>query len=172
MTDNPLKQAAHEVYLEHGFCEGAVENLERMILTSKELRKQAIHLMAYDLLREAQRMDRAARVNEGYAREPMTYEEGLSERLKVSCARYKGLYGFPLMDGTRLWDATWEQIDDSAKRYWANAEGNAVRARFLDLVIAGRKPGKTFQQVYKKEEMLQSLMEKAKENGETVREVS
>lgn len=160
MSDK-LRLTAENLYAEQGCSLEAIRKLEDLIQSDEILMAYAIHQAAYTAMHQAQCAARSAITNPDKF-QPKRYSRAFQERVQQACL---GFYDWPLMDGTKLADATKEHVLQDADRFRTLAEGNARNSRFLRLVgeklQAGSKVRDTFT-----EEQLAEIMEKAKRGGE------
>lgn len=134
-----LNKIAREVYDdEGGYCEGAIEALEQLIMSDKELVQYAVRQIASDSLRHVQREVRTIISNAPGTPAAHYGSSEMRERLNKSLRKYS-LYDWPMMNGTKLKDATKEHVLSDATRYRVNEAGNARKARFLEMVARKMK---------------------------------
>lgn len=152
-----INDAAKEHYAIHGFSTESVKLLDKRIRKEKSLLDEAVYQAAYDALRGVQHTIRHT-MTTGKVGTVKSYDGEMGEVLDT---RLKGLYAWPMMNGVMLADATKEDLDGDATKYQANADGNALRARFLRLVRSGMGRHKKVRNAYTPE-ALGRLMDLAK----------
>lgn len=150
-----MMRLAEQVYEEHALSEEAVMALVEHITQSEDLVNIVLRQAAYDLLRHAQRTARSK--IESHPDSVKKYSAAFQESTQIVCG---GFLNWPMMNGTRLKDATKEQVLKDADRYKANAAGNLLKAKFLTLVASRLRQSQKVGDVYS-DESLAKLMRKA-----------
>lgn len=150
-----MLKAARDIFGSHGYTDIAINMVIDEIDSDPEMRLEAVRTAAMDAVMVAQREFRSQIINGGT---PKTYSREMQRRLQQSVV---GFFSWPMMNGSRLADATKELLETDAARYQANAEGNARNASFLRAVAAKVGEGQKVKDVFS-EEQLTKLMEKAK----------
>lgn len=161
-TKSALQKLCKEAYEEYGgFTTEAVRFVEAAIRESDQLLYEAIREAAWDGLRAEQRKRRSI-ISRGASSAPdpvqgSRYAPGVREEVVNRCA---GLMTWPLMSGTPLGQATYEEVKKDAERFRTNGERNLQNARFLKLVLSKMKPGQIVGNKLK-ENQLQALWKEA-----------
>ncbi len=107
----------------------AKEDLAKVIKKDTTLLDYIISKVAYSALLEVQRKLRHDIIKQSW--KAKTFSDSEQQRVQLATSRY---LDWPMMDGTKLRDATKVVVLKDANRYQNNGAGNLRNARFLQLV--------------------------------------
>ncbi len=107
----------------------AKEDLAKVIKKDTTLLDYIISKVAYSALLEVQRKLRHDLIKQSW--KAKTFSDSEQQKVQRATARY---LNWPMMDGSKLADATKQLVLKDAARYQNNGAGNLRNARFLQLV--------------------------------------
>lgn len=155
-----LRKIAVDAFAEHlGREEKAINVVAAAIRKDRDLLDDAVLAAARDAVgyaRHRARVTIAQPVPEG--RKPVPVDRREQRIVQVAAGMY---YNWPMMDGSRLADATREHLLEDAARYLRMRQGVTKNMRFLVLVARDLKPGETVRSRYKTNEALAELHDRA-----------
>lgn len=155
-----LIKVARRIAEEVGYGEELVEEIQRKISKSRNLRDEAIYLASREVARIVRWNARADLNRQNYENFlPRTYDERTRESVREGRA-LQGYYSYPIWGGILLGDATKEQVMESANHHKELADRNRFEFKFQQLIAEKMSPGQTVKEVYTEEE-LEKLRNKA-----------
>ncbi len=160
-TAAALNHIAQSVYSEQGLGDASVLAILEAVQNHPEaeaLLNRLVRDGIKQLLYAAQHRTRATiegKPNQKY--QPKVFTQEQRDRAAITFGTF---FMWPMRDGSKLKDATREDLLKDSERFQLQADGNARKARFLNLVAGGMKEGQVVSKVYT-ESRLAELMRKA-----------
>lgn len=134
-SERGLYSLARELYGEHGHSDACLTALVDRVLESPDLTAQAVRAAALDAVLKAQQAQRNLIERQALTRQEVPESPRYSPSLRSALLRRGDRYlDWPMMDGSRLGDATKEHLLKDSSHYQVQSEANARHARFLTLV--------------------------------------